>query len=223
MSQTGEDDSSPSPRPSLDQVLAELDGGSPLLERLARVQAALARERAEASGLCEELLALPCDAQEEAVRRDARFRSWGICEGLLCRSADPRTAPPESGRLASLALMVAACLDGALHTTAVVRDLEARAWACVGQARLRTGDQDGAERALTEAACHLAYGTGDLLVEARLLELEAEVRRRQGRTRESAALLRQAEARYREVGESELAAQARSTREGLPATGATNR
>jgi hypothetical protein len=180
----------------------------PLLEHLARVQALLAREREEAVRLCEELLALPREQQAEAVRSDPRFRTWGICESLLLQSADPQIAPAEEERLALLALQAAA----------VVRDLQAWAWGCVSRARLRADvldGPDGAERALTEAAAHLAHGTGDLLVEARLLEREAMLRQRQGHPREAAALLRQAESRYREIGEDGLADLARSTRERL--------
>jgi cell division septum initiation protein DivIVA len=190
----------------------------PLLEHLAKVQARLAREREEAVKLSEELLALSQEQQAEAVRNDLRFRTWGVCEGLLLRSADPQIAPAEAERLAFLALEAAAVLDRLVHAAAVVQDLQAWAWGCASRARLRADDLDGldgAERALTEAAAHLAQGTGDLLVEARLLELEAMLRQRQGRTREAAALLRQAEARYRESGESGLADLARSTRERL--------
>jgi len=192
-----------------------LDGGSPLLEHLTRAQEVLARERAEAVRLCEELLALPREHQVAAVRSDLRFRTWGICEGLLLRSADPQVAPAEAEHLALLALQVAAGLDGIVHNAAVVRDLEASAWGCASRARLRADDEDGAEQALIEAAAHLAHGTGDLLVEARLLELEAMLRRQQGRPRDAAALLRQAEARYREIGETGLADQARDARERL--------
>jgi len=187
----------------------------PLLEHLARVQALLAREREEAVRLCDELLALPREQQAEAVRSDPRFRTWGICECLLLQSADPRIAPAEEERLALLALQAAAALDRLVHAAAVVRDLQAWAWGCVSRARLRADDLDGAEQALAEAAAHLAHGTGDLLIEARLLEREAMLRRRQGRPREAAALLRQAEARYREIGEDGLADLARSARERL--------
>jgi hypothetical protein len=187
----------------------------PLLEHLARVQAMLARERAAAVKLCEELLALPREQQEAAVRGDLRFRTWGICEGLLLRSGDPEIPPAEAERLAFLALEATAGLDASVHSAAVVRDLQASAWGCVSRARLRADDGDGAEQALVEAAAHLAHGTGDLLVEARLLELEAMLRQRQGHPRDAAALLRQAEARYRESGESGLADHARSTRERL--------
>jgi hypothetical protein len=191
-----------------------------LLERLARAQAAVARERSEALRLCDELLALPCDEQERAVRRDPRFRSWGLCEELL-RRAGAETAGDgrrvEAARLASLTLLLAPVLDPSVHAPAVVQDLEAQAWAAVGGARLRSGDMAGAEAALRDAACHLARGTGDLLVEACLLEFEAAVRQRQGRLREATALLRQAEARYRESGAAEAAERARRARQDLTA------
>jgi hypothetical protein len=192
-----------------------LDGDGPLLEHLARVQEIVARERAEAAGLCEELLALPREQQEAAARGDLRFRTWGICERLLLRGADPEIPPAEAERLAFLALEVAAVLDRLVHAAAVVRDLQAWAWSCASRARLRADDEKGAERALSEAAGHLAHGTGDLLVEARLLELEAMIREQQGHPRDAAALLRQAETRYRATGESGLADHARSTRERL--------
>jgi hypothetical protein len=192
--------------PGLDSVLAGLDAASPLLERLVQAEAALARERTAAPVLAAELLALSREEQEEAARREPRFRTWGVCEGLLRRSAAETEAGQtgEAARLAALALSLTARLDGAVHPAALVQDLEAQAWACVGAARLAAGtpgDLSGAEAALREAAARLAHGTGDLLVEARLLDFEAALRGRQGRAREAAALRRQAAARYREVGE----------------------
>ena len=178
-----------------------------LLERLARTQATLDRERAAAPALCSRLLALPAGQQEETLRMDPRFHTWGMCEVLLERSlAASEGDAAESGRLAALVLAASALLDEALHVAPVVQDLEARAWALLGEAKLRAGDVPGAEEALHEAAGRLGHGTGDLLVEARLLEFEASVRRHEGRTSEAAALLKQAETRYREANEHHLAA-----------------
>jgi len=190
-----------------------------LLERLARTQEALDRERAEAPGLCSRLLALPPGQQAGSLRRNPRLHTWGVCEVLLEKSlAAAETDAAESGRLASLVLTAAALLDEALHVAPVVQDLEARAWALLGESKLRAGDigdtpdVPGAEEALREAALRLGHGTGDLLVEARLLEFEASVRRQQGRTNEAAALLKQAEARYREANEHHRAARTHHTR-----------
>lgn len=185
-----------------------------LLERLVRTQAALDRERAAAPALCSRLLELPAEQQTETLRTEPRLHTWGVCEVLLersLRSAEGDAA--ESGRLAALVLTAAALLDEALHVAPVVQDLEARAWALVGESKLRAGDVAGAEEALHEAALRLGHGTGDLLVEARLLEFEAAVRRHQGRTNEAAALFKQAESRYREANEHHLAARTHHKRD----------
>jgi tetratricopeptide (TPR) repeat protein len=185
-----------------------------LLERLVRTQAALDRERAEAPSLCARLLDLPSREQIEGLRMEPRLHTWGVCEVLLEKSlAAAEADAAESGRLASLVLTAASLLDEALHVAPVVQDLESRAWACLGEARLRAGDLCGAEEALREGAARLAHGTGDLLVEARLLEFEATVRRQQGRTSEAAALLKQAESRYREANEHHLAARTHHKRD----------
>jgi tetratricopeptide (TPR) repeat protein len=185
-----------------------------LLERLVRTQAALDRERAEAPSLCARLFDLPPREQAEGLRMEPRLHTWGVCEVLLEKSlAAAEADAAESGRLASLVLTAASLLDEALHVAPVVQDLESRAWACLGEARLRAGDLGGAEEALREGAARLAHGTGDLLVEARLLEFEATVRRQQGRTSEAAALLKQAESRYREANEHHLAARTHHKRD----------
>jgi hypothetical protein len=184
-------------------LLAEEDGGgaSALIERLTRVRSTLDRERAEAPALAAELLALPPETREERLRRDPRFHTWGLAELLLARSGEATIDPAEAGRLAALALAGAGALDRTRHPAPVVEDLKARAWAAAGEACLRLRDPAGAEEALRAAAACLSHGTGDLLVEARLLEFEAYVRRDQGRPGEAAALLKMAAARYRDIGD----------------------
>jgi hypothetical protein len=179
-----------------------------LLSRLEQARKRLDHERAEAPALVAELLALPPDKPP-----DTRFRTWGVCEELLRRSS-LEDDPGSASRLAKLALAAAGGL-GERHEEPLVRDLEARAWACLGAARLRAGDLAGADEALREGALCLVDGTGDLLVDARLLEFEAAVREAQGGLRAATSLLRQAEARYREIGETTLAARARQARERL--------
>lgn len=210
----GEEDSGNGPAdlaPDLDALLSE--GGS-LLELLSRAQQRLDHERAGAPALCAELLEIPAGRREERAAADPRFHSWGVCEELLRRCAALQETPAAAAHLAALVLSLTPRLGGA-HDAPVVQDLEARAWACAGTARLRHGDIPGAEQALREGALRLARGTGDLLVDARLLEFEAAVREAQGALRAAVGLLRQAESRYREIGESSLAARARATRERL--------
>jgi hypothetical protein len=198
--------------------LQEEDGGgaSTLLERLNRARSTLDRERAEAPKLAAELLGLPPETREERLRRDPRFQTWGLSELLLARSSEAADADPaEAGRLAALALAGADALDRTRHPAPVVEDLKARAWAAAGEACLRRRDPAGAEAALRAAAACLAHGTGDLLVEARLLEFEAYVRRDQGRPGEAAALLKMAAARYRDTGDVQLLERTLAERDAL--------
>lgn len=173
----------------------------------------LARERDVAPSLWLELARLPPDHQLDAIARDGRFHTFGFCELLLAQAAT--AAGTEAGRLAALALAAAERLDGAVHAAPVVYDLKARAWAQLGEARRTMDDLPAAEDALSAAAACLSHGTGDLLVDARLLEFEAAVRADQGRGGEAEALLRQAAARYAQVNEPDLAARAAARREEL--------
>lgn len=191
------------------------EGVGSLLASLTRLRSALDRERSEAPALLAELLATSPEEREERLRREPRFHNWGLCELLLARSAGDEADPAEAGRMAALALAGADLVDRSRHAPPVVEDLKARTWAAAGEACLRQGDLPGAEEALRGAAGCLAQGTGDLLVEARLLEFEALVRRQQGRSGEAAALLKMAAARYREIGESELLAKTLAAREAI--------
>jgi tetratricopeptide (TPR) repeat protein len=184
----------------------------PLLDHLSRVRSNLDRERAAAPERVAELLALPPEQWEERLRRSACYQTWGVCELLLARSAEAADAAA-AGRLAALSLAGADRLDPALHASSVVADLRARAWAAAGDARRRQGKLAEAEQALRDAAACLAQGTGDLLVEARLLAFEAALRREQGRTGEAVALLKMAAARYRETGEVQLCERTLAERE----------
>jgi tetratricopeptide (TPR) repeat protein len=178
----------------------EEDGGA-LFERLLRAREALERERAEAPGLLAALLRQPPHVQAERLERDPRFQTWGLADLLLTHGEALLADDPfEAGRLAQQALAVAERLVDR-HPTPLVEDFRARSWAGVGEACLKAGDLAGAGAALSAAAACLAHGTGDLLVDARLLEFEAAVRAGEGRYGEAVALLKQAASRYRSVNE----------------------
>jgi hypothetical protein len=182
-------------------VLPHGEGRGDLLGRLTEARALVGRERAEAPSLVAELLTRPRALQVAALAEDRRLHTWGVCELLLRCSQDcVEHDPAEAGRLAALSLATSERLSGR-HPEPVLQDLRARAWAGVGEARRREGALTGAEDALRAAATCLAHGTGDLLVEAQLLEFEAVVRLDQGRRGEAAALLQQAASRYLAVNE----------------------
>ena len=212
-----------------------------LCERLARTRQALEREREEAPELVALLLALPAVVQPCRIAIDPRFQTWGIAELLLARAqlllakiatnttlgnpsnniADTADILAEAGRRARLALAVSGHL-GEQHPEALLKDLRARAWAAAGEACLAAGNLAGAAEALRSAAACLAHGTGDILVDARLLEFEAAVRAAQGQPGEALALLRQAASRYRRANEPELLARVLARREELQGEAAQN-
>lgn len=172
---------------------------SVLVHQLACLSAALEKERAEAPCRVDELLGLEVPAARRLERAvEPPFRTWGVAE-LLARRAAEQTEPERSEELALLGLAVAAKLTE--HPTAIVADLTARLWAVRGQARLSSGDLAGSQEALSAASACLERGTGDLLTEATLFELEARVLETQDRPREAASLLRQAATRYSEIGD----------------------
>ncbi|HZF13235.1 MAG TPA: hypothetical protein VFE33_30970 [Thermoanaerobaculia bacterium] len=187
-------------------------GGGALFERLARTREILERERSGAPALLTELLAAEPARQLDRVTHDPRFQTWGLCE-LLLEIPSPADFA-ETDRRARLVLAAADHL-GDRHPAPLVEDLRARAWARVGEACLATADLAGAETALRTAATCLGHGTGDLLVDARLLEFEAAVRCAQGRPGDAIAPLRQAAARYRKANEVDHLARVVAWREAL--------
>jgi hypothetical protein len=191
--------------------------------RLARTRQALEEERASAPDLLAELLAHPPAVQPCRIAVDPRFQTWGLAELLLAQSLallGGTAALPgdtaEAGRRARLALAISGPLGGQ-HPASLVQDLRARAWAASGEACLAAGDLTGAGAALRAAASSLAHGTGDVLVDARLLEFEAAVRAAQGQPGAALALLKQAAARYRRVNDPDRLAQVLARSEELQA------
>jgi len=163
------------------------------------VDAALARSRAEAPRLLEELL--PCTPEErlERVEADARFVSWGFCELLVRRSCE---AAPEEGaeavHLANLAVLVAELIpeDGPFEQP-WIDQLRGLAWAAFGNARLLRGDLARAEESFERSDAWWDEGTADsedaLGYEPVLLDLKASLRMAQRRFAEARELLDQAE------------------------------
>ena len=184
--------------------------GSALFQQLARLSASLEKERAEAPCLVDELLRADGQRLERAV--EAPFRTWGVAE-LLARRAFEENQPERCEELADLGLAVAAKL--AEHPAAIVADLTARLWAARGQARLSAGDLAAGQEALTAASACLERGSGDLLTEATLFELEARILEALGRPREASSLLRQAATRYSEIVDRKGQARVRAWRDRL--------
>jgi tetratricopeptide (TPR) repeat protein len=165
----------------------------------------LAADRRKARRLCRELIELPARERLPRVCGDDRFRSLHLAAELTRQSLWHRPDEPrESLDLAEVAVAVAERVDARSFGETTVHDLEAMAWSALGSARRRLGDLESAERALRVAGLLLREGSGDPLERARLLLLEAALRRHRHRFRDALARVRRAEASHGRLGDEPL-------------------
>jgi hypothetical protein len=174
-----------------------------LWSRLSAAEERLERERRQAPILVARLAAAnPIDRM--VCLADPEFQTWGVGELLVAASEEACDIDlPRAEQLAHLALALVATLYPPNQPAALIEDLRARGWAALGEVKRRKREFDAAEEALHTAARALVRGTGDLLVEARLLEFEARLRLDGERPLEAESLLRQASSRLRQAGEFE--------------------
>lgn len=175
-------------------------------QRTLERERAVAKERAAAPALFVELMRLTAEQQLLFARNASRFQTWSVCELLVdqCRARtvrDPRGAED----LALLALEVAARLDTSYYRSGLIPDLQARAWAYLGNARRVRSDFHGAERAFARAENLLRQGSRDFVELAVFLDLKASLRRSQRRFDEALRLLQRAVTIFRRTGHFHLA------------------
>jgi tetratricopeptide (TPR) repeat protein len=163
---------------------------------------AVARERAEAPALFEELLGHRAERREILARNSRRFRNLALCGLLLQRSHEVSVDDPGQGEgLAALALRLAGLLDGGWYGERVLADTRGRCWSLIGNARRIAADLPGAEEALIRAEDDLDRGTGDLTEKAQLLVYKAFLRQAQHRLDEAAVLFRRTVSIFLSAGE----------------------
>lgn len=134
---------------------------------------------------------------------------WPFVEGLLAESQEARFREPERMRLLAFAATVSAAnLDRESYLPGMIADLCARAWAELANAYRLDHDFQAAEDALRRAETYLEEGTGDSMIVARLLDLEASLRSSQRRLPESLELLDSVYRIYLQTGETHLASRA---------------
>jgi tetratricopeptide (TPR) repeat protein len=160
-------------------------------------------DRTHARELFEELLRHPPARQHLLVSNSVRFRSWALCELLLEES---HTAgfeePARSTELARLAVAVAEALPTEeCREIQVWNGLRARAWAQLGNAHRIGSDHLAADRAFAQVAPCCAHGRIGLLDLARVLDLEASLRRDQRRFTEAVRLLDRVILIYQRLGQ----------------------
>jgi tetratricopeptide (TPR) repeat protein len=175
--------------------LLELRQANALPPIFGLIDAILARSRAEAPRLLEELLALDVQERLTHLHADGRFTSWGLCELLVRQSRETAPQQPaDAVHLADLAVQVADRIsDSDVFEECWVYQLRSLAWATLGNALRVQGDLLGAERSFDmsgswwEAGCR---GTEDALgYEALMLDLKASLRLAQRRFPEAFKLL----------------------------------
>ena len=159
---------------------------SALEQRLVQATA----EQDEAPALLAGLLDRPAGERSVLLRLDRRLQTLAVCEQLIERSFEEgfRDAGGAT-ELAQLGLQLAGLLDGERYGRSVVQDLQARAWAYLGNARRIAFDLTGAEEALARAERLAEGGSADPLEEARILDLRASLLSDQGRFEQAAELL----------------------------------
>jgi tetratricopeptide (TPR) repeat protein len=159
-------------------------------------------EGGQAPELWSRLADLPYAEQLREVEANEDLHAWGLCQLLLQKSREATFSDPTRGvELANLALRVVRHL-GKAYDPSWVMDLRARCFAYLGNARRVLGELRSAEDAFVKAESCLARSTsGNLEVQAEILDLKSSLRRAQRRLSEALDLVDQALSSYREAGE----------------------
>lgn len=154
----------------------------------------------------EQLARLTAASFEERLRLievDAEYQNWGLCQLLLKASlASARDDPGDAIEHAELGVRIAELLPPESYDPHWIRDLRAKAWACLANARRVLGEHRSADEAFRRAESHLAESlTGNNQIRAQLLDLKASLRRDQRRFPEALELIDEAMDLYEKSGE----------------------
>ncbi|MCH9650614.1 MAG: hypothetical protein K0U98_20435 [Deltaproteobacteria bacterium] len=149
------------------------------------------------------------EADSESLHDQPRYRTRAVCELLLAQAAQEwLTDLPRAENLLLAAQKLSRSLDKELYGEGPLKDLQARAWAGLGNIRRLQEDLSSAEEAFEEAELCLEEGTGDLLAKSEVLNLKASLRRAQWRFDEADRLIGTCIDDYESIGESHLAGRA---------------
>lgn len=183
-----------------------------VFQETAAREPALQRDRAHGRELYEELRRHPPARQHLLVGNSSRFRSRVLAEILLEESHEAGFREPARAiDLARLAVTVSETLVAEDCGGSEGRDgLCARAWAQLGNAFRISADHLEAERAFSKVAELLEQGRMGLLDTARVLDLQASLRRDQRRFAEASRLLDRVISLYQRLGQRNLLGRALS-------------
>lgn len=171
-----------------------------------RHHARLARERARVRKGLTPYLVSPGGLATFLGRHARRGEGWALCEVLIEASQESRYDDPRHCLLlALLAKTAAERLSATRYGLAAVKDLQADAWAELGNAYRITDRLQEAIEAMDAALAKWEEGTGDPLLLARILDLTASLYRSQRLFSEAQELLERVHRLYLAVGEDHLA------------------
>jgi tetratricopeptide (TPR) repeat protein len=159
-------------------------------------------EGRQAPELWTRLAERPYPEQIREIEEDEDLHAWGLCQLLLRKSREASfNDPAKAVELANLALRVVRHL-GVTYDPNWVMDLRARCFAYLGNARRVLGELRSSEDAFLKAESCLARSTtGNVEVQAEILDLKSSLRRAQRRLDEAVQLVDEALSLYREAGE----------------------
>lgn len=139
----------------------------------------------------------------------ADIADWSLVEALIQLSHEERYRDPRRMyELAFLAEFASQRLDPQRYSPGQIADLRIRALAELANARRVNDDLEGAEECFAKAALLYDQSSGDPLVMARVLDLQASLRRTQRRLAEAIDMLDRVHGLYEECGERHLAGRA---------------
>jgi tetratricopeptide (TPR) repeat protein len=167
----------------------------------------LAREKALRSGSADRPLPKRPPALEVLTSKAGERTDVDRCEALLDHCRSLRYQDLEGMILsASLAVTLAERITARQGESPELADLEARAWAELGNAHRVADDMVSAETALSRALSRSGQGTGDPLLLARLMDLTASLYIDRRRFNEARHLLDYVHAIYRHQGDTHAVA-----------------
>lgn len=146
----------------------------------------------------------PLDPQSRfaVVRSDKAYQTFGLYNRLLEASSwISRREPAEAVDIVRLAIVVAEHLEPGEMSTGRIADLQASAWAALGNAKRIADDFEGARQAFNEAWRLLEEGTGDPDERAHLVSLEASYMKAIGEFEMAESYLEEAHEAYRSAGD----------------------
>ncbi len=177
--------------------------------RLADRSGKVLQERERLGALLERFQSSTAQERKALVVADQDFRDWLFCDWLIESCHDlVYTDLPQAIERVDSAISLAERVPETIYGPALIHDLKARAWACVGETLRVSSDLRSAEEAFAIAESFILEGTGDALEEARILELKSALLGDRRRIEEAHQLLDEVIAIYRQYRDFHLVGRA---------------